>query len=638
MNPEDSSFENSRIERLKRGLYSRNESLVPKDNRPHIEHKDYEVSGSWGAPKSFEIKPDVMTKRNNSFFNKFLIFSLVVFLVSLAVALFIFLGGINMISSDNLDVKVVAPSSISSGEELLMVLNITNGNRTDLEEVALIIDYPIGSQDVSSTNKPLSRERIELGTIPNGGSRDYSVRTLLFGEKDSIKTFILNLEYKVKGSNATLLKEKTVDISIGSSPILMKINYPREINSGQEFSIVVDLTSNSPVVLKNSMVKIDYPYGFTYKSSSLKPVRDNSVWNVGDLKDGDQKTFNINGVLVGQNMEDRSFRISAGTQTPGLVNDFDSDLVEEFITVGIRKSFYDLRVTTTDDAVKNVGEYTPVIIKWRNTTPDRIFNTRIEAKISGNILDRNNVGVANNGFYESINSLVLWDKNGVKELAQMMPGAEGQVSVTLISLSDPATVRSVKDPNMNITVVIKGSRSDDDSSEIISTESLLIKIQSDLSIISRSLRKIGPFTNTGLIPPKADKETTYTVTWTVSNTTNDLRDAEVTATLPVGVSWKGEISPTSERIGYNPDNRTITWKIGNISAGIGHSYPSKEVSFKVGIIPSINQIGSSPILVSRSTVTALDTYTNTTVRSFAESVSTQFSDPDYRSGENIVGQ
>jgi hypothetical protein len=56
---------------------------------------------------------------------------------------------------------------------------------------------------------------------------------------------------------------------------------------------------------------------FTYKDSNIKPLRDNSVWNVGDLKDGDKKTLSVTGVLVGQNLEDRTFNISAGTPKPG---------------------------------------------------------------------------------------------------------------------------------------------------------------------------------------------------------------------------------------------------------------------------------------------------------------------------------
>ena len=42
----------------------------------------------------------------------------------------------------------------------------------------------------------------------------------------------------------------------------------------------------------------------------------------------------------------------------------------------------------------------------------------------------------------------------------------------------------------------------------------------------------GTFTNTGPIPPKAEAETTYTVTWAVTNPLNNLTDVRVSAILP----------------------------------------------------------------------------------------------------------
>jgi hypothetical protein len=56
----------------------------------------------------------------------------------------------------------------------------------------------------------------------------------------------------------------------------------------------------------------------------------------------------------------------------------------------------------------------------------------------------------------------------------------------------------------------------------------------------------------------ADKESTYTVAWTFTNTSNDTSSVVAKATLPNGVVWKGQISPTTEKISYDPDSRTIT--------------------------------------------------------------------------------
>src|SRR3989338_2276245 len=339
-----------------------------------MQNLDMEAPTSWGQAKSFQFSPEMMSRKNNSFFNKFLIGSLVFFVVSLGVAIFIFFGGVNMISSDNLDIKITAQSSVSSGEELDIGLSILNGNNTDLENVVLFIEYPEGSEIIGEENRIITRDRISLDTIAQGKSKDYTIRALLFGEKDN-----------VKGSNAIFSKEKTYDVLIGSSPILLDVSYPKEVNSGQQMTLSINITSNSSVPIKNTLVKVEYPYGFTYKSSNIKPLSDNSVWNIGDLRNGDKKTLSVTGVIIGQNMEDRSFIISVGSQNPQIKSDIDTILVEETETVGIRKSFFDLQTIVCGGNVKSVGQFSPVTINWQNTLPDKILNAKIEATLSGNI-------------------------------------------------------------------------------------------------------------------------------------------------------------------------------------------------------------------------------------------------------------
>lgn len=632
MNPEESS-----IERLKKRLYSRNDSVVPKDHRTPVQGFGSNVPTSWGEPKSFDISPEVMTKKNNSFFNKFLLGSFIFFFISLGVALFIFFGGINMISSNNLEVEITAPSSVSSGEELDMRLSIINGNRTDLESVSLFIDYPEGSQTVGDNSQSITHDKIDLGTITKGGTEDYTLRALLFGEKDIIKTFIFRIEYKVKGSNAIFSKEKTYDVVIGSSPVLLNVSYPKEVNSGQEVTLTIDVTSNSSVPLKSSLIRVEYPYGFTYKTSSIKPVRDNSIWNIGDLKNGDKKTLTVTGVIVGQNMEDRSFRISAGNQTSTNSPDFDTTLAASTITLGIRKSFFDLDVITpTPGNVSSVGDIIPITIEWQNTLPDKIVNSRIEVFISGNALDRSRVTAGSDGFYQSVNNKIFWDKNTNNALISLLPGDAGQVSFSVAALTDSATTRLIKNPYINLKVVMTGDRSGTDSSTISSTEDVTIKISSVMSLSAKSFRESGPFSNTGPLPPKADVESTYTVTLNVVNTTNDLKDAKVTTTLPVGVVWKGQVSPVGQSVTFDPDTRMVSWDIGSVAAGVGYSYSPKEVSFKVGIVPSISQVGSQPVLTTEVNATALDTYTEKNISVTARSVSTRYSDTSFTPGKEIV--
>lgn len=636
MNPENSSFENSKIEKLKKVLYSRNSDGLPTDIRAPIEERNIEAPTNWGQQKTFEYTEKNMTRKSsNSFFNKFLAFSLVVFLISLSIALFIFYGGINMISSNNLDVRIVAPSSVSSGEELPIGLSIINGNRTDLEEVALFIDYPDGSQEINS-DKVLKFQKINLGTIPKGGSTDYSLRSVLFGEKDSTKSFVFKIEYKVKGSNATFSKEKVYDVVVGSAPILMDVKYPSETNSGQEIKLSIVITSNSPIVMKNTLVKVEYPYGFTYKSSSIKPLRDNSVWNIGDLQDGEKKTIEVVGLIIGQNQEDKTFRIISGTQSRDNSKDFDAELANEDITIGIRKSFFDLTLDSNNSSSVRIGDFIPVYIRWQNTLPEKIINTKIVATISGNVLDRSKVSVGGGGYYESVNNLIIWDKNSVPTLSQMMPGEGGEASITLVSIIDQFQVRQVKNPHIDVKLVITGDRSETGGEKVSSESNLVIKILSTLGFTGKSYRNVGPFTNTGPIPPRADQESTYTITWTLTNTTNDLSGTLVKGKLPNGVTWKGEVSPGTEKISYDPDSRIVTWNAGSISSGVGFNFSAKEVSFKVGLTPSLSQVAGTPDLVSKVDVSATDTYVESPIVYSVDKITTEYSDPAYKSGDSVV--
>lgn len=630
-------FEKSRIERLKQSLYSRDESRVPQEKRTPVQSSEFNVQKDWGTPKSFAFTEEPMAGRNNSFFNRFLLGSIIFFVLALGVALFIFFGGLNMISSSNVDIKILGPSSVSSGESLDLTVTVMNQNRTDLQSATLYIDYPEGAK--SAEGQPLLHDKIDLATIKKGASANYALQALLFGQKESVKTITFKLEYKISGSNAVFSKEKTYDVSIGSSPLLLNVSYPHEVNSGQQVTLSMDITSNASVPVQNTLVKVEYPYGFTYLDSNIKPVSGNSTWSIGDLKNGDKKTLTIKGTIVGQDLEERSFRLYVGTPNAASSQDIDTTLASTLATMSIRKSFFNLDVKPTGGGVAKSGDRVSVNVNWQNTLPSRVTNNRIEVSFSGNAFDRGQVNGSNGAFYRSSDATVLWDKNSNPDLTEFAPGDTGQVSFAVGSLPVPlvgSQSRPIKNPHIDIHVSMTGTKGGTDQTEISSTDDTTIKIASQIALTARSYRSVGPFSNTGPIPPRADTESTYTVTWTLTNSSNDLTGASVSATLPTGVVWKEQTSPASERISYNPDTRQVVWNLGNVSAGVGYAYLPREASFKVGVTPSVTQVGLTLDLVSQSAIQATDSYTLTPLTTTASPVNIRFSDPSARSGDDVV--
>jgi hypothetical protein len=125
------------------------------------------------------------------------------------------------------------------------------------------------------------------------------------------------------------------------------------------------------------------------------------------------------------------------------------------------------------------------------------------------------------------------------------------------------------------------------------------------------------------MPPKADSETTYAIVFSLTNTTNEIKNAIVKATLPPYVRWTGIYSPSAEKISFNQNDGTVTWEVGTIPANIGVGGTSpKQAAINVGFTPSTSQIGQQPPLIRAITLTGKDAATGENVSKEAKDVTT----------------
>jgi len=173
---------------------------------------------------------------------------------------------------------------------------------------------------------------------------------------------------------------------------------------------------------------------------------------------------------------------------------------------------------------------------------------------------------------------------------------------------------------------------------LTSQESSVIRIISEVNFAAKALFFSGPFPNTGLIPPKVEQKTTYTVVWTLSNTSNNISKAKIVASLPSWVGFENSVSPAGEDLTFNPSSREVTWNIGGIPRGLGITGGSREVFFKISFLPSLSQVGTSPILVNEAVLTGYDDFANVGVKVSKTPLNTRLaSDPSFpQFGERVV--
>ncbi len=643
MPPEDKS----KIEELKKSLYSRNVPEIRSRRRLQFSKEDIaNIKTDWQSPNE-DNEEVVLNKKyeNNSmsFLNKLLLGSVIFFILTIGIGAYFVFNGVNVISANNIDISISAPTNISGGDPLTLNIQVSNKNNITLENVDLSVDFPAGTVDPSDSSKELKEFRETMTDIPPGGIGQKTVNAILYGEENSKKEITVNVTYNIKGSNAIFKKQKTYDILINSSPISLSVSSYKEIISGQEFNFDVKLSSNSNEVIKNLLLKASLPFGFTYTSNDIKPVGNTLVWRIGDIPSKGEKIIHFKGKLEGQDDEVKVFNFTAGAESVRDKNTIGTEYITTNQEISIKKPFITATIILNED--NGNGEYIGVFnipirarVSWFNNLSTSVTDAEIHIKLSGTAFDKVSVS-PEQGLYKSADNEIIWNKITTPDLGTIGAGESGNVyfSITPRDFSSPSKL--VPNPNMSINLDISGKRLSESNvpENVLSSSNRVIKISSNPSLAAVITRSSPYFVNTGPIPPQAEKQTTYTVTWTVDNTSSAVMGAEVDSSLPAYVKWVGAINPTDENIKYNSGNGQIVWKVGNVDTYTSLNSTKRQVSFQIIYEPSITDVGKSPVLVNESVFTAQDQFTGQMLKDTEEPLTTDFGkDPTFKAGDNIV--
>jgi len=621
----------NKIEELQSDLYSRNADGIFLKKRHTLKDKG-QFSDEPLAWQEEAEKP-----KGEIPYNKILLGTFIFFILALGFAFFRFFGGSNTISGNNIDVLISGPVSVAGGEELPLDIQVKNNNNIDLKTVDLIVEFPSGTRQAGDLQTALQRYSEVLGDINIGQSQERIVKSVLFGQENTQEVIKVTVEYRVSGSNAIFSKEKDYNILLSSSPINISVNGPTSVNSNQPVNFVANITSNSLTTVKNLILKIDYPFGFTLNNSTPKSVSsDGSVFSLGDLEPGAKRVINISGIAQGQDGEQRVFRFTVGTSKPADNKSIDVPLSIYSTTLTLSKPSIglslDLNQSTSPSVAISGDQTVNGNISWQNNLAGKINNVAVTVKFVGNILNKNSVNVQR-GFYNSVDNSITFDKTDYPDLATLNPGDVGDMSFAF-SLFSPSTNSNISYGNSQVELDISavGDVVGDNGTtrETLFSDTRTVKELSGLRILSRSLHTLGAFENSGPVPPKAENETTYTIVWTATNSFNSISGASVTAVLPPYVKWTGYTSPSTEKINYDANSGQIVWNIGDMQPGLGTNSPAREVSFQVSITPSLSQVGQELNLVNEATINGVDAFSGERVGEVKPPTTTNIvSDPEY---------
>lgn len=642
-------FEQEKIERLRRAMYSRSLSDKLKE-RPRREFAETEplVGEEWqdeeeGLPQT-RVAPRAIGLTRAALW-WLLALSVAFFVVALGVFAYYFTigGGGSAASPGNIDIVISGPPQIAGGEPTKLQIEVANRNKVTLELVDLVITYPEGTRSPIDFQTDFPSQRIALGSIEPGGRRQGTVTAVFAGEGGEAKKVHVELEYRVTGSNAVFVADQEYDLALSTSPLTLSIEGNTQTTSGQPVQFTVNVASNASAPLRDVLVSVSYPFGFTHTSSSPSPVQP-GLWALGDFAPGERKSLTINGTLSGESGDQRVFRVNAGTRSSKEATAISSVLASNTYAMQISQAFLQLGVSANKQTGSSVlatpGENVLVSVTYKNNLSTAITDAIVVARLTGVSIDGSTVHSID-GFYRSTDETVLWDKNttgGV--LAELAPGAQGTLSFSF-QMPTSEALQGISSPKLSISVNAAGKRISENGvpQSLQSAARQEIKLATDLQLNAQALYYANPFGSSGPMPPKAGSETSYALVFTITNTTNKLTGAKLTATLPPYVRWIGSYAPADQDFVFNQTDGTLTWNVGEVNEGVGvNGNQPRQIAVAIGLTPSTSQIGQQPVLVQNITLTATDAVTGARVtKRTTPDVTTNLAQVGKSSEENIVG-
>ncbi len=631
------------VEGLKKKLYSRAEGGPIQDVRAPLSPNSPETPKAWAdskpslPDKAAPLSP-VPLRGRMSFATKFFIGSVAFFVLAAGAAAYFFFGGANFISPNNIDIQIVAPSLVDGGSAATIQFIITNRNAATLQLADLLIDYPDGTRDPKNPTQTLAHERQSIGTIAPGQQLKRTSSAILYGQEGTSEMVRATLEYSILGSNAIFTKQGDVTITLGSSPVSVVINAPQEAAAGEPFDITVVVRSNAQTPVDNVVVQAQYPFGFAVIKATPNADAGGSYWRLGTMAPGATQTIVVHGSIDGQDGDQRVVRFLAGSDADQTDTSIKSPFLSIPAALTIRRPFITGSIAVNGQTGKTVsataGVPVQAEISWQNNLATAVSNVELTLTLSGPVLDKTSVQ-AGTGFYQSSNNSIVWTAQQDPSLAQVPPGGTGKLDFSFSTLPPGTNGSLYGNPTVDLSLTVQGTRPGEtgvpESVSAVSTTQ--VSLASAASLTATAVHFVGAYQNSGPMPPRANQKTTYTIQWSVSNSSNVVANTSVTTVLPPYMDFVTGGSGVT----YDTASRTVRWDIGDLKAGVGYTIPALAASFEVALNASLSQVNQSPALTGAAQLNGTDRFAQVQVGATALAPTTKLtSDPQYQSGMDIV--
>lgn len=529
-------------------------------------------------------------------------------------------------SEKRVTVAVDGPKYGESGKLLVYTISYKNENRVALKNATLHISYPDSFTALDDPNFQKSGNTggiVNIGEIKSGVTGQFFLKGRAYNPKGTLIYVKADLSYTPANFNSQFDSLAQADINVTSTPVELEIMAPQSVSSGDAVDYQVNYKNTGQKDFENILIKIDYPDGFTYGKAEPLPSEGNNTWYIGHLAAGQEGKIVVSGRLDGSQGDIKNVVAHLGLMDRGQFFAYN----EEKSTTSIGASPLSISQTVNGLGSLNVdaGEALRFEINYANKSNLGYRDVIITERLDSPVLDYASLHL-DGGAFDMKNKLITWKASDFPELRALNPGQNGTIRFS-INVKDVIPVANANDKNFIISSLAKIDSPDIPtpirSNKVVAGNEMDMRLNSKIVLGVKGFYNDTVIPNSGPIPPQVGQETTYTIHWQALNVSNDVTGARAEAVLPTGIAMTDKTFPDNPHLTFNDRTNTLTWELGNLSAGTGIITAPQEAVFQIKLTPSPDQANASAVdLLGPVTFTAKDTFTGTDLKVTTEKKTT----------------
>ncbi len=508
----------------------------------------------------------------------------------------------------DVSLAIVAQKKIIGGQEVDYVVKFSNMTKVDLENVTLSLMRPEDFNLTSEYDKGVDVITWNIGKVAAKSDGRVEFKGIINAPKGASRSLDFELKYQPANLGSPFTTTAKTEVIIENTSLNLTLNVSNEVVVGQQIQYTIDCLNDGDSAVEGLELRVEYPEGFSFVNSDPKASKDDDVWQIGTLSKLQVFQISIEGVLNGKETDVKPLRVMIGREAGTEFEIFKEELKSS--TLIYSPLVLSQKVNSKEVYNANPGETLNFAIQYRNDTSLSINNLKIYSALEdiNNVLDFASLKINNGGKYDSSSQMITWQVSDNSNLAILNTGDSGEVSFS-INVKNYLPITSFNSKNYSILsrVLLEGANMPISIGAV--ENSLVIKINSKLILQAAGFYNDSKLVNYGPPTPTVGETTAYAIHWNLLNLANELNDVVVEGTLPGDVQWTGATSCKSGTLEYNVNTRKVSWKISNLSTGIGMVLPPEECIFQIKITPELYQKGTEMVLLKNISGSAKDSFT-----------------------------